>query len=155
MSIQSGTAFQFLFDQGFSGIHDVINDTLFLALYSTLADISPETVNLQAAIGNELVGVGYTAGGVALTQTLIYTPGGPDRPAIDLDDVLFGPGANWGVTNEAAAGAVIYNNTAGPQLNKVLWVISFGGGRAVNNGTFRVIWPDPTNPALAAVRTTG
>jgi len=155
MSIQTGTAFQFLFDQNVKGNHDVENDALFIALYSTLADIDPVTVDDQSSISNELVGVGYTAGGEALTQNVIYTPGEPERPAIDFDDVVWGPGATWGILNEAAQGAVIYNTTAGPQQDKVLWVINFGSPIAVNNGTFTIEWPDPTDPTLAAVRTSG
>lgn len=153
MSIQAGTAFQFLNDQ-LSGMHDLVNDTLFFAMYTTKANIDPQTVDLRSALSNELIGAGYTAGGVQITQTVIYTPGGA-RPVIDFADLTFGGGANWGITNDAAAGGVIYNTTAGPQQGKVIWVISFGGGRSVNNGTFKVNWPDPTNPALAIVRTVG
>jgi hypothetical protein len=155
MSIQSGVAFQFLSDQCIDGNHDVRNDALFFAMYSTLADIDPVTVDDQASISGELVGSGYSAGGVALTQTIIYTPGQPERPAIDLDDLTFGPGATWGIVNEAAQGAVIYNTTAGPQQNKVMWVINFGSPIAVSNGSFFVRWPDPTDPTLAIIRTSG
>ncbi|KKK73202.1 hypothetical protein LCGC14_2896200 [marine sediment metagenome] len=155
MSIRTGTAFQFLNDQCVDGNHDVRNDVLFFAMYSTLADIDPVTVDDQASITGELVGSGYTAGGVQLTQTIIYTPGEPERPSIDFDDLVFGPGATWGITNEAAQGAVIYNTTAGPQQNKVMWVINFGSPIAVNNGEFFVRWPDPTDPTLAVIRTSG
>ncbi len=155
MSISTGTAFQFLNDQCIDGNHDVRNDVLFFAMYSTLADIDPVTVDDQASISGELVGVGYTAGGEQLTQTIIYTPGQPERPSIDFDDLVFGPGATWGILNEAAQGAVIYNTTAGPQQNKVMWVINFGSPRSVNNGTFVVQFPDPTDPTLAIIRTSG
>lgn len=154
MSIQGGTAFQFLFDQGISGIHDVENDTLFFAMYTTAASIDPQTVNLQSALTDELVGVGYTAGGAQLTQTAIYTPGGPNRPALDFADLTFAS-ATWGVTNDAAQGGVIYNTTAGPQQGKVMWVINFVSPIVVNGGDFTIRWPDPTNPALAMVRLTG
>lgn len=155
MSISTGTAFQFLNDQCIDGNHDVRNDALFFAMYSTLADIDPVTVDDQASITGELVGSGYTAGGEQLTQTIIYTPGEPERPAIDFADLVFGPGATWGITNEAALGAVIYNTAAGPQQNKVMWVINFRSPRAINNGTFTVRFPDPTDPTLAIIRTSG
>lgn len=154
MSIQAGTAFQFLLDQGIDGIHDVRLDTLFFAMYTTLADIDPQTVDLQASLTDELVGSGYTAGGNALTQSIIYTPGGANRPVVDFADVVI-PGAVWGITNEAAQGGVIYNTTAGAQANKVMWVVNFGSPVVVNGGTFTVRWPDATNPSLAIVRTTG
>lgn len=152
--IESGSSFRFL-RQTINGDHDLENDTLFFAMYSTLAFIEPQTVDDQASISGELVGNGYPAGGVALAQTVIYTPGGEDRPAIDFVDLTFGPGATWGIVNEAAQGAVIYNTAAGPQQNKVIWVINFGSPIAVNNGTFIVRWPDPTDPTLAIVRTSG
>lgn len=155
MSISTGTAFQFLNDQCIDGNHDVRNDVLFFAMYSTLADINPVTVDDQASITGELVGSGYSAGGQQLDQTIIYTPGEPERPSIDFVDLVFGPGATWGITNEAAQGAVIYNTTAGPQQNKVMWVINFGSPIAVNNGEFFVTWPDPTDPTLAVIRTSG
>ncbi len=154
MSIQGGTSFRFL-RQTINGDHDLENDTLFFAMYSTLADIDPVNVDDQASITGELVGSGYPAGGVVLTQSVIYTPGDSVRPAIDLVDLAFGPGATWGILNEAAQGAVIYNTTVGPQQNKVIWVINFGSPIAVNNGTFDVIWPDPTDPTLAIIRTSG
>ncbi len=108
--IQSGTSFRFL-RQMINGEHDLENDTLFFAMYSTLAFIEPQTVDDQASITGELVGNGYTAGGEQLTQSVIYTPGGEDRPAIDFVDLTFGPGATWGIgpsNPDAAQGAVIY-----------------------------------------------
>ncbi len=155
MSIEQGTAFQFLFDQGISGIHDVENDTLFFAMYTTLANISLATVDLQAAIGNELVGASYVAGGVALTTSVIYTPGGANRPAIDFANLIF-VNATWGLTaGTAAQGAVIYNNSAGAQLNKVMWVTNFASPLVVDGGNVTIIFPDPTNPAQAMIRITG
>lgn len=155
MSIIAGTAFQFLRDQLFNGIHDPENNALFFAMYTTIANIDVETVDLQAAIGDELVGSGYTAGGFALTPTVIYTPGGSDRPVMDFADIAVGT-ATWGQSpGTAAQGAVIYNTTAGPQSNKVLWVINFGSPVAVDNGDVIIQFPDPTNPALAMVRASG
>lgn len=155
MSIEQGTAFQFLFDQGISGIHDISNDALKFAMYTTLADISLATVNLQAAIGNELVGSGYTSGGVALTTSVIYTSGGANRPVIDFADLTF-INATWGLTaGTAAQGAVIYNTTAGSQANKVMWVINFVAPVVVDGGDLTISFPDPSNPAQAMIRITG
>ncbi len=155
MSILGGSAFQFLRDQLFNGIHDPENDALFFAMYTTLANIDVKTVDLQAAIGDELVGSGYTAGGIALVQTVIYTPGGSDRPVMDLDDIFIQV-ATWGLTpGTAAAGAVIYNTTAGAQANKVMWVLKFTSPLVVDGGSVFITFPDPTNPALAIVRSTG
>lgn len=155
MSIIAGTAFQFLRDQLFNGIHDPENDALFFAMYTTIADIDVKTVDLQASIGDELVGSGYVAGGFALTSNVIYTPGGSDRPVMDFDDITIAF-ASWGQDpGTAAQGAVIYNSTAGAQSNKVMWVLNFGSPLTVNSGGLTISFPDPTNPALAMVRSSG
>jgi hypothetical protein len=156
MTIVAGTNFQFLRDQLFNGLHDPENDDLFFAMYTTLADIDVRTADLQSALSDELVGSGYTAGGFALTTNVIYTPGGDDRPVMDIDDIFIA-GATWGNVNpnEGALGAVIYNTTAGPQASKILWIINFGTPIVVDNGDLTIIFPDPTNPALAMVRSVG
>lgn len=155
MSIQAGTAFQFLRDQLFNGIHDPENDALFFAMYTTEADIDVETVDLQAVLTDELIGTGYPAGGFALVSNVIYTPGGSDRPVMDFADIVIAS-ATWGQNpGEAAQGAVIYNSTGGPQSNKVMWVLNFGSPVTVNNGEVTIRFPDPTNPALAMVRSSG
>jgi len=155
MSIAPGTAYQFLHDQCIKGLHDVELDTLFFAMYTDSASIDVKTVDTQAAISGELVGSGYSAGGIALTQTLIWTPAGPDRPVIDFDDIEF-TNATWGqAPGTAAVGAVIYNTSGGAQLNKVMWVLNFGVSIIVNGGDLAITFPDPTNPALAMVRTSG
>jgi hypothetical protein len=154
MSIIAGSAFQYLRDQLFNGIHDPENDALFFAMYTTKASINPETADLQSSLTDELVGSGYPAGGFALTQTVIYTPGGNARPVMDFNDIVI-PVATWGITNDAAQGAVIYNTTAGPQSNKIMWILNFGSPVAVNNGQVTIKFPDPSTPTLAIVRSSG
>ena len=156
MTIIAGTNFQFLRDQLFNGVHDPENDTLFFALYTTLAEIDVRTADLQSALSDEIVGTGYTAGGFALTTNVIYTPGGDDRPVMDIDDIVVTP-ATWGNVDprEGALGGVIYNTTAGAQASKIMWIINFGTPIVVDNGTLRFSFPDPTNPALAMVRSVG
>lgn len=155
MSIVAGTCFQYLRDQLFNGIHDPENDALFFAMYTTLANIDVKTADLQASLTDELVGSGYVAGGFALTQNVIYTPGGDDRPIMDFDDIVI-PGASWGGDpGTAAAGAVMYNTTGGSQANKIMWIFNFGAPLVATGGTVTISFPDPSNPALAIVRASG
>jgi hypothetical protein len=155
MSVNPGTVYQFLHDQCIKGLHDVELDALRFAMFTVNANIDVKTADLFTSLTDELVGSGYTAGGFAMTQTLIYTPGGSNRPVVDFDDIVI-PGATWGQAPGTAAGAaVIYNTTAGPQLNKVMWVINFFSAIIVNGGNLTISFPDPTNPALAMVRTSG
>lgn len=155
MSIIGGAAFQFLHDQCFLGLHDVVNDELRLALYTTAANIDPQTANLRSALTDELVGPGYTAGGPQITQSVIYTPGSANRPIMDIADIVF-TSATWGqVAGTAVQGGVIYNNTVGPQQGKVMWILNFGSPISVSNGNVTFVFPDPTNPASAIIRTSG
>jgi hypothetical protein len=155
MSIIAGTCFQYLRDQLFNGIHDPENDALFFAMYTTLADIDVKTADLQASLTDELVGSGYVAGGFALTQSVIYTPAGANRPVMDFDDIVIA-GAVWGGDpGTAAAGAVIYNTTAGAQANKIMWIFNFGAPLIATGGEVTISFPDPANPALAIVRSSG
>lgn len=155
MSIIAGTCFQYLRDQLFNGIHDPENDVLRFAMYTTDADIDVKTADLQTALSDELIGAGYTVGGFLLVQSVIYTPGGADRPVMDFADILV-TSASWGqAPGTAAQGAVIYNTTAGPQQDKILWVLNFGAPLSVNGGDLTISFPDPTNPALAMIRSSG
>lgn len=155
MTIVAGTAFQFLNDQCFEGIHDIVNDTLNFAIFTTSANINPQTADLYTSLSDELVGSGYTMGGVQITQTVIYTPGGSVRPIMDIDDIVFSS-TTWGqVPGTAAQGAVIYNTTVGPQQNKIAWILNFGSPIVTNNGDVTFRFPDPSNPAFAIVRTSG
>ena len=143
--IKGGMAYQFLRDQ-FNGLHDLENDTIFFAMYTTLASLDRRTVNIFDNT-NELVGTSYPAGGVQITQTIIGGP--PDITSLDIDDLTF-TAAVWGQTaGTAAFAAVLYNQT---QANKVIAVIPFGSPQVVNGGNFIVRFPNTTDPSLVIIR---
>ncbi len=145
--ITGGITYQFLRDQ-FNGLHDLENDSIFFAMYTTLATLDRTTANIFDNT-NELVGTGYTAGGVVVTQTIIGGP--PTITGLDIDDLTFAT-AVWGQTaGTAAFAAVLYNQT---QSNKVIAVIPFGAAQVVNGGDFVVRFPNTTDPSLVIIRGT-
>jgi hypothetical protein len=85
------------------------------------------------AITNEVVGTGYTAGGVTLSGFNVTTSG---TTAI-LD---FTTDPSWASASITARGALIYNSS---KSNKAVYVLDFGSDITSTNGTFAVALPTP------------
>jgi len=107
--------------------------TFKLALFTSAASLDSSTTNYTTS--NEVVGTGYTAGGVTLTNIDPTTSG--TTAFIDFADATF-PSATI-----TAAGAVIYNTTTdgGSGTTNAVAVISFGGDKTSTNGDFVVQFP--------------
>ena len=108
----------------YEGIHDLLDDTLKIALYTGSADLNESTTVYTTS--NEVSGTGYTAGGVSLSGVTIGTSG--FTAYVDFDDVVF----NAAVT---ARCALIYNSS---KANRAIAVLDFGssGGYSWINGIF-------------------
>lgn len=127
-------------DQMLKGQHDLLTDTLKMALYTGNADLNP-TTTVYTTTG-EVVASGYTAGGVVLTGVTI-TKGTEltTQPAVvyvSFDNPVY----NAALT---ARGALIYNFS---KSNKSIAVIDFGGDKT-STSTFTVVLP--TNAANSAL----
>lgn len=113
--------------------------TFKIALYTSSATLGAATTNYAAT--NEVVGTGYTAGGVALTNIDPTSSG--TTAFIDFAD------ATWASATITAAGALIYNTTTdgGTGTTNAVAVISFGGDKTSTNGDFVIQFPvaDATN----------
>ena len=127
-------------DQMLKGQHDLLTDTLKMALYTGNADLNP-TTTVYTTTG-EVVAAGYTAGGVVLTGVTINK--GTElttQPAVVY--VSFNnPVFNAALT---ARGALIYNSS---KADKSIAVIDFGGDKT-STTTFTVVLP--TNSANSAL----
>lgn len=130
------------------GVHDFrasTGDTFKLALYTSAADIGPDTTAYSTT--NEVVGAGYTAGGVTLVNLGVQT-----------SDVQYGSSLGVGFTSFmtvalpassiTAAAALIYNTTpsangiAGtPLTNPAVCVLDFGGDKTTAGTTFTITFP--------------
>lgn len=110
---------------------------------------------------DEVVGTGYTAGGLALTVAAV-----PDVPDSNTAIINFSPNPSWTSATINAAGCMIYNTQArsgmtganattagvlaGIGTNSALHAISlhdFGGAQQVTSGTFTVNMPTANGTA--------
>ena len=113
--------------------------TFKLALYTSAATLGASTTNYTTT--NEVVGTGYTAGGITLTNIDPTSSG--TTAFVDFNDATFSS------ATITAAGALIYNTTTdgGTGTTNAVAVISFGGDKTSTNGDFVVQFPtaDATN----------
>jgi hypothetical protein len=119
--------------QLYTGVHNLLTDTLKIALYTANADLN-EATTIYTTSG-EVIGTGYVAGGVVLTGVTINSSG--FTAYVDFADVVF----NASVT---ARCALIYNVTQG---NKSIAVLDFGSDKTSTNFTITM----PANTATAAL----
>jgi hypothetical protein len=107
--------------------------TFKIALYTSSATLGASTTAYTTS--NEVVGTGYTAGGVALTNIDPTSSG--TTAFVDFAD------ATWASATITAAGALIYNTTTdgGSSTTNAVAVISFGGDKTSTNGDFVVQFP--------------
>jgi hypothetical protein len=113
------------------GVHDLLTDTLKLALYQSTADLNENT--LVYSVSHEVSGGGYSAGGVVLTGVTINNLNGIVYVGFD--------NAVWNPASFTAAGGLIYNAS---KADRSIAVLSFGGDKKATN-TFTVGMPPNTS----------
>jgi hypothetical protein len=134
MSIVQTTTTSFV-AECLEGVHDILTDTLMLALYADTADLSVDTTAYTAT--GEITGTGYLAGGVTLTGVTIGTASG--KVFVDFVDPTWDPAAF------TARGGLIYNSS---KADRSVAVLDFGADKtAVNTFTITL----PANTADAAI----
>jgi hypothetical protein len=119
--------------QLYTGVHNLLTDTLKIALYTANANLNEATTVYTTTA--EVTGTGYVAGGVTLTGVTINSSG--FTAYVDFADVVF----NASVT---ARCALIYNSSQG---NKSIAVLDFGSDKTSTNFTITM----PANTATAAL----
>jgi len=112
-----------------------------VALYTSAATISGSTTVYTTS--GEVVGTGYTAGGIALTNITPQT--GTNSSSQPVAYWGF-QNATWSAATITARGALIYNSTNG---NKAVAVLDFGADKISTNGDFTIQFP--TNDANYAL----
>ena len=119
--------------QLYTGVHNLLTDTLKIALYTANADLNEATTVYTTTA--EVTGTGYVAGGVVLTGVTINSSG--YTAYVSFANVVF----NASVT---ARCALIYNVTQG---NKSIAVLDFGADKTSTNFTITM----PADTATAAL----
>lgn len=110
----------------YQAVHNLLVDTLKIALYTSSANLNENTVAYSP--DHEVVATGYTAGGVVLTGVVINSSG--YTAYVNFDD------ATW-TAALTARGALIYNAS---KSDKAIAVLDFGADKT-SSGIFRVTMP--------------
>lgn len=113
--------------ESWQAIHNLPVDTLKLALYTANATLNADTTVYAAT--NEVVGTGYTAGGVVLTNVTLTLSGTTAYVTFD--------NPTWAGASFVCRGGLIYNTS---KANRSVAVIDFGGDKTAS-GTFVVQLP--------------
>lgn len=117
------------------GIHNLLVDTVKLALYTDNATLDESTT--AYTVTNEVSGGGYTAGGIVLTGVTINSSG--STAYVSFNNPV------WSPASFTSAGGLIYNAS---KANRSIAVISFGGNKTATN-TFTIeLPPNTVNSAL-------
>ena len=127
-----------------AGDHDIDNDTINLALYTSSATLNGNTTAYTTS--NEVGASGtYAAGGATLTSPTIgltATSATASTAFVDFANVSF-----TSATISAQA-ALIYNRSSSA-TNAAIAVLDFGSVKTSTNGTFTVAFP--TNDKDSAI----
>jgi len=117
----------------YQAVHNLLTDTLKIALYTASANLNEATTAYSTA--NEASGGGYTAGGVVLTGVTINSDG--YTAYVNFNNVAFSAAVT-------ARCALIYNTS---KSNKSVAVLDFGSDKTSASFTITM----PTNTATAAL----
>ena len=127
MAITSGITISFR-REILLGEHDLDTNSLKLALYTNAASLSDGTTVYTTL--NEVVGTGYSAGGVVLTGIDVTTDS--SVAVVSITDAVVT------ASTITARGALIYNSS---NANKAVAVFDFGADKTSTAGDFTVQFP--------------
>lgn len=111
----------------YQGVHNLLVDTLKIALFTGDANLNEATTVYSTA--NEISGTGYVAGGKVVTGVTVNTSG--YTAYVNFDSVVWNPAAF------TARCALIYNSS---KSNKSIAVLDFGSDKTCS-GTFTIQMP--------------
>ena len=106
----------------YQGVHNLLTDTLKMALYTSFASLNADTTVYTTTY--EITGTGYTAGGNLVTGATVNTSG--YVAYVNFNNVV------WTNSNLMARCALLYNVSKG---NKSICVIDFGSDKSQVNFT--------------------
>ena len=118
----------------YQGTHNLLSDTLKMALYTSFASLNADTTVYTTT--GEITGTGYTAGGNLVTGATVNTSG--YTAYASFNNVI------WTNSSLMARCALLYNVSKG---NKSICVIDFGSDKSQVNFTITM----PANTSTAAL----
>mgnify|MGYP003675867279 FL=1 len=131
-------------EQVLLGEHDIVDNTINLALYTNSASLDANTTAYSAT--NEVGNSGtYAAGGGTLasaTVGLTKTNATASTAFVDFANLSF-------TSATISAQAALIYNTSSSNTNAAVAVLDFGGVKTSTNGTFTIAFP--TNDASSAI----
>jgi hypothetical protein len=120
-------------EQLYSGVHNLLSDSLYIALYDGNANLDQTTTIYSST--NEITGAGYTAGGQLITGVTVQSDN--YTAYVSFTNPYWSPAA---FTTRCA---LIYNATQG---NKSIAVLDFGSDKTCTT-TFTITLPANTSTA--------
>ena len=120
----------------YEGIHDLLDDTIKIALYEATADLTSATTVYTT--DQEITGTGYTAGGNTLTGATVQSSGNTAYVSFN--------NSTWSGASFTCRGALIYNAS---KANRSIAVLNFGSDKTVASQTFEIEFP--ANDATSAI----
>jgi hypothetical protein len=131
-------------EQVLLGEHDIVDNTINLALYTDSATLDANTTAYSAT--DEVGDSGtYAAGGGTLasaTVGLTKTNATASTAFVDFANLSF-------TSATISAQAALIYNTSSSNTNAAIAVLDFGGVKTSTNGTFTIAFP--TNDATSAI----
>jgi hypothetical protein len=113
----------------YEGIHDLIDDTIKIALFNANADLTASTTVYST--NQEVTGTGYTAGGNTLTGATVRSNG--TTAFVSFNNT------SWSSASFTSRGALIYNSS---KANRSVAILNFGSDKIVANGTLTIEFPN-------------
>jgi len=120
----------------YQAIHNLLTDTLKVALYTGAATLNESTTAYSTT--NEVVGTGYTAGGVTITGVSVNSS--------EYTAYVSFNNPSWTSASFTARAALIYNSS---KAGRSIAVLDFGADKTVSGNTFTITLP--TNSAADAL----
>jgi hypothetical protein len=117
----------------YEGVHDLTTDVLKIALYTASANLNEATEAYST--DNEVVGDGYSNGGVEMTGVTVSSDG--FTAYVNFNNVAFGAAVT-------ARCALIYNSS---KADRAIAVLDFGSDKTSANFTITM----PSNTASSAL----
>jgi hypothetical protein len=117
--------------QLYEGVHDLLNDSLYIALYTGNANLDQDTTIYSST--NEITGTGYTAGGQLITNVTVQSE--------NYTAYVSFANPYWDPAAFTTRCALIYNATKG---NKSICVLDFGSDKTCTS-TFLITLPSNTS----------